>query len=304
MNRDAVSVIAADDVTSAGACNRGRSANHGPGGPNPEAVPGISEVSISSSIGTDVVALNHVPGRATNFDENTMLVIPANDVTLWGRHTADHVVVGASLDVNPEGKVTPVETAGGVGTNVIPNDDIARRVAAFNLDAGDIARNDIPSASRGSPNRVVRGVADEHPCIVPLGRWNGDVEISAKKIPSDSVPARGDSDGRIVKMIDYQAKYRAGTTAEGQAVCRGACVCSIELNLADCIVANRKRVRTGPRLGVSIDDDRVGYGRQGSCRADRVHPRARDVELDRVVTRPSVSVENCLTQRTCTGVGR
>ena len=63
------------------------------------------------------------------------------------------------------------------------------------------------------------------------------------------------------------------------------------------VVADGQRVGAGPRLGVAVDDHRVGDRRQGRGRADRLHARAGDGEVDRVGAGIGVGVEDRLAQR-------
>ncbi len=163
-----------------------------------DAVAGVCERGRPGRVRSDPVPLHDVSGRRGVRDPNAVDGVTGDDVARPGALSADHVVVGAVVDLDPVVAVA-VGGAGGAYADEIASNEISGAAAAKPDPVGAVAAHEVAVGRRDSPDLVVVAFRDENAVAgvaeIRRSRLVGAYEVPQHEIAAgaveeqDSVPA-------------------------------------------------------------------------------------------------------------------
>jgi hypothetical protein len=163
----------------------GAADGHAGGAADPDAAEAVAQREGAARVGADVVALDQGAGHVVG-DLDAVAVVAGDDVALGRRDPADTVVAAAEY-VHAVGRVAPVQGAGGVGADVVADDDV---VGAPQADTGvDVVRQHV-ARRRGGAADEVAGRGDVDAEVVHDRHRGGAVGVQADHVAGDEVVVR------------------------------------------------------------------------------------------------------------------
>src|SRR5262249_18717439 len=117
-----------------------------------------SDIDVTILIQADDVSLDDVVRTGVEVEQNLARCVARDDVAragAWrGRQAADRVVVRATGEGHAVAGVRKCRGAGRVGAEVIPLDQVARRVDPEKMPTGGVAADHVAGPGRGSADGI------------------------------------------------------------------------------------------------------------------------------------------------------